>query len=731
MKLHAGAGGEFASPYEFVWDDGEYEDVATPSQLSKATPSEVPKATPSNATSWSIQSAQNKNLMISEFAVDDNKLTLEDVTQAATEAGIDPSDVLWLTEEKNLDSQFPEKGLTLTKGNIKDLYAVHKIDSEVNSSQVSQVESFNTEGVSLVVNDLAAGEQLTTEDALKKAVEAAGIKDAKGLNVEDLIQLDIRPSDAKYNNSKFIIRLTLPWDFLEKIKPGKDLFVLHKHDNKWTEVSKDWYEDSRNIIEFTLDKFSPVVIGIKDAEPVMVTLKNVPDGAGIVYAWSEDPETGKRIMTYIPIGATVPVPVGTELQFYGYSMDGASCVFKVQEEGGEANVVDYWYYVVGDKDITIIPEFTPEKVTDNNNDKQRVVIRNSNLTNDNRFTGDLRVRYKEKFVDVTNWQFALPDNEWELQRTKNDLFNLDKDGHLSSKDKLEAGSYQLYVSYEHNGERLEGKAWVNVGFNVWFGASLGKFKDGTLVADGLGESPYYLNETDFSKICQDTEMDYEIALFGNFTWAKWYDENEVELTGKINSYTNAYAIILDAEGNPYQPTIGNSQNKPDDKPDDKPTVRPTTGGSSSGGSSDGSMNLNVLVGSWKKDDKGWWYQLRDGSYAKDRWGIIGGSWYYFGSDGYMKTGWLYWNEGWYYLTAADGNDIGKMKTGWFYDEALGNWFYLNNSDGKMETGWKQIGSIWYYFNPNSDGRKGAMESNKWIGNYFLGTTGAWDKDMVQ
>ena len=43
----------------------------------------------------------------------------------------------------------------------------------------------------------------------------------------------------------------------------------------------------------------------------------------------------------------------------------------------------------------------------------------------------------------------------------------------------------------------------------------------------------------------------------------------------------------------------------------------------------------------------------------------------------------------------------------------------------MVTGWLQIGSTWYYFNPNSDGTRGAMLTDTWVGSNYVDANGAW------
>lgn len=73
---------------------------------------------------------------------------------------------------------------------------------------------------------------------------------------------------------------------------------------------------------------------------------------------------------------------------------------------------------------------------------------------------------------------------------------------------------------------------------------------------------------------------------------------------------------------------------------------------------------------WIKDNIGWWYKHKDGSYTKSDWEKIGGAWYYFDAKGYMKTRWL--------------QDKGK-------------WYFLSISTGAMVTGVQTIGKETFYF----------------------------------
>ena len=137
------------------------------------------------------------------------------------------------------------------------------------------------------------------------------------------------------------------------------------------------------------------------------------------------------------------------------------------------------------------------------------------------------------------------------------------------------------------------------------------------------------------------------------------------------------------------------------------------GESTGDGSSDGS-NYDMVSsnGHWIKDEKGWRWQFRDGSWARGRrenglsgaakefyhWEIINGAWYAFDEDGYMKEGWI-------------------------FDAYYNAWFYVDANSG-MRTGWQQIDGRWYYFNPVSDGMKGSMLRDTWIDGWYL------DKDGI-
>ena len=124
-------------------------------------------------------------------------------------------------------------------------------------------------------------------------------------------------------------------------------------------------------------------------------------------------------------------------------------------------------------------------------------------------------------------------------------------------------------------------------------------------------------------------------------------------------------------------------------------------------------------GQWIQNDKGWWYQYADGSYAKNTWEAINGAWYHFDSNGYMQTGWFTEGTAKYYLDPASG----VMLTGW--QQINNKWYYFNGS-GIMLTGWQWIGTTCYYF----DGT-GVMAADTWIGNDYVNSNGAWVPGMIK
>lgn len=164
------------------------------------------------------------------------------------------------------------------------------------------------------------------------------------------------------------------------------------------------------------------------------------------------------------------------------------------------------------------------------------------------------------------------------------------------------------------------------------------------------------------------------------------------------------------------------------------------GGSSSGGRSSGADTMSES-GSWKRNEKGWWYEYKDSSYpmggwSKDAegniietltWRKINGRWWAFGNDGYLKTGWVKDNVtgNWY----MNDENVGMLEE-WYLDPHSGSWYYLEPGTGIMLTGWHFINGRWYYLSETSGAVPlGAMYRSAWTPDgYLVDETGAWKED---
>lgn len=158
-------------------------------------------------------------------------------------------------------------------------------------------------------------------------------------------------------------------------------------------------------------------------------------------------------------------------------------------------------------------------------------------------------------------------------------------------------------------------------------------------------------------------------------------------------------------------------------------------------SSDGEesyTNPDILHGTWEQtDNRIWMFRQTSGSYAKNRWGLIGGLWYYFNPEGHMLTGWQQIEGVWYYLNTAEdagsaesikaGMKEGAMRKGWHFDARYQGWFWFDTR-GVMAIGWKEIDGKQYYFNQESDGTKGILLTNTTTPDgYAVNADGVWIK----
>lgn len=137
------------------------------------------------------------------------------------------------------------------------------------------------------------------------------------------------------------------------------------------------------------------------------------------------------------------------------------------------------------------------------------------------------------------------------------------------------------------------------------------------------------------------------------------------------------------------------------------------GGSSRSVGTSSSSNRNT-AGSWKRDEKGWWFQKKDGSYSKSEWIMNANKWYRFDENGYMQTGWIILNNQ-KYFTNSDGT---MVSNDWSFQD---NKWYFFKADGSMQTGWVQWKNQWYYMLLG-----GSMATNITTPDgYKVGTDGIW------
>ena len=98
----------------------------------------------------------------------------------------------------------------------------------------------------------------------------------------------------------------------------------------------------------------------------------------------------------------------------------------------------------------------------------------------------------------------------------------------------------------------------------------------------------------------------------------------------------------------------------------------------------------VVPEGWVKNQKGYWYQFADGSWAVG-WKKIEGKWYYFDADGYRVHGWAKVNGYWYWLDPTTG----VMLTGWL--DYKGKRCYLDASGKALCNCTKTIDGKTYRF----------------------------------
>ena len=106
--------------------------------------------------------------------------------------------------------------------------------------------------------------------------------------------------------------------------------------------------------------------------------------------------------------------------------------------------------------------------------------------------------------------------------------------------------------------------------------------------------------------------------------------------------------------------------------------------------SDGTLNETYCHGTWKSDDKGWWFE-DDGWYPTSQWLKIDGYWYYFLEDGYMDYS-EYRDGCW---LNADGSCDENYCSGEWHSDSVGWWF--TDGDWYPVSQYLWINGYNYYF----------------------------------
>ncbi len=484
-----------------------------------------------------------------------------------------------------------------------------------------------------------------------------------------------------------------------------------------------------------------------------------------VQNWSSFEVSGNAVISaeFVQMGqwevtpGRIPAPAVYEgkITYYDVEADGTKTYRQVAFDTDSSISNDNELFtlengVLKSKDILPLGQYTLTVSTEDGSSFQTIRITVGNIRIDmnpdylpkaGSFEALLQVYLKE------NGQWAAK-NQWsvELDPERNNGLNGEfslTNNVLKSNGALELGRYypNVLVKTPEGGSYRTGIS-VRVGVTSWFSVPVAKFERNN------GEQTYtaYIAEylknvsTEEGAVFGDAKARVfegyikEIAMYGNHPFKGWIDENGkiVEDAQKLENDGDFYAAFegytpvkvetTGSTGKPEEPGKPEKPNKPDNTGNSSSRDEDYSSGSSSS-SGRKAAKADTLSGSWKKDAKGWWFELSNGAYAKNQWGKINNVWYYFNAEGYMVTGWQQVDGQWYYLTEAEANQ-GAMLVGWHFDSNYKKWFYFG-SDGVMLTGWQLIGGQWYYLNTISDGIHGAMAADTTIDGHYVNADGVW------
>lgn len=188
----------------------------------------------------------------------------------------------------------------------------------VNEALKSMIKNVTVSGLpdqaTLDIVPVPEADQKTAE-ALNDYLATLGYDKARV--TADMIQLDISTDATDYD----VVGITM--DTPEILKDKDEIVAIHINDADEAELLTVEREKTggKDTITFATESFSTFVLaGIYSIEDTAeVTVENVPGGYLQVFI-DEDMGNGKQKRTFLPIGETVSIPLGTELTVTGYGV---------------------------------------------------------------------------------------------------------------------------------------------------------------------------------------------------------------------------------------------------------------------------------------------------------------------------------------------------------------------------------------------------------------------------
>ena len=248
---------------------------------------------------------------------------------------------------------------------------------------------------------------------------------------------------------------------------------------------------------------------------------------------------------------------------------------------------------------------------------------------------------------------------------------------IAKEDILHGKQQKLYLVYDGNYDLLP----VSIAEDVVFNALV---PDEPVVSATASEGSAHISWT----VPEDNGSAityYQLAVYHG---TDELDGSPFNISGAVTSYDltgltggTTYTFVLRAynEAGPSgSRTVSLTVPEVAHEPEKEPDHPESAGVSGSGGSVSGPIGVyyedgrhipgNPQNGTWRQDDKGWWFELYDGSWPKACWyqcwwnGEI--HWYHFNAEGYADGGWFTDTDGnIYYLHPYHDGDFGYMYTG--------------------------------------------------------------------